>query len=114
MSGDGATARTVPVIADEYVDRDFGTGALKITPGHDPNDYTLGKKHNLPIINIMNKDGTMNEKAGKYANLDRFVAREKIWTDMQEHGIAIKVCIPSHPTWDHSHRIVHTPNLSFI
>jgi valyl-tRNA synthetase len=91
MSGDGSTARTIPVIADEYVDREFGTGALKITPGHDPNDYTLGKKHNLPIINIMNKDGTMNEKAGRYVNLDRFAAREKIWADMQEHGLVIKV-----------------------
>jgi len=93
MSGsDSTSARTIPIIADEYVDREFGTGALKITPGHDPNDYTLGKKHNLPIINIMNKDGTMNEKAGRYVHLDRFAAREKIWTDMQENGIAIKVC----------------------
>ena len=94
MSGDGQhSARTIPIIADEYVDREFGTGALKITPGHDPNDYTLGKKHNLPIINIMNKDGTMNEKAGRYVHLDRFAAREKIWVDMQENGLAIKVCI---------------------
>ena len=64
--------REIPVIADEYVDPEFGTGALKVTPGHDPNDYEIGKRHGLPMINIMNNDGTLNENAGPYAGLDRF------------------------------------------
>jgi valyl-tRNA synthetase len=83
--------RTIPVIADEYVDMEFGTGALKITPGHDPNDYAIGKKFNLPIINIMNKDGSMNGNAGQYEGLDRFTCRDKIWNDMEEENIVIKV-----------------------
>ena len=87
MSG----GRTVPIIADEYVDMEFGTGALKITPGHDPNDYTLGKKFDLPIINIMNKDGSMNANAAPYDGLDRFECREKLWSDMEAEGITIEV-----------------------
>ncbi len=83
--------RRIPIIADEYVDREFGTGALKITPGHDPNDYTIGLRFNLPIINIMNKDATLNENAGPYAGLDRFVAREKLWADMEAAGMVIRV-----------------------
>jgi len=70
--------REIPVIADEYVDREFGTGCLKITPGHDPNDYELGKKYKLPTINIMNLDASLNDKCGKYEGLDRFVAREQV------------------------------------
>lgn len=89
MSG----GRTIPVIADEYVDMEFGTGALKITPGHDPNDYAIGKKFDLPIINIMNKDGSLNDNAGEYNGLDRFDAREKLWKDMEEGGLTIKVCL---------------------
>jgi valyl-tRNA synthetase len=87
MSG----GRTIPIIADEYVDMEFGTGALKITPGHDPNDYAIGKKFDLPIINLMNKDGSLNENAGDYNGLDRFDAREKIWEDMESEGLVIKV-----------------------
>lgn len=87
MSG----GRTIPVISDEYVDMEFGTGALKITPGHDPNDYAIGKKFDLPIINIMNKDGSLNENAGDYNGLDRFVARDKLWKDMEEEDLVIKV-----------------------
>lgn len=87
MSG----GRTIPVIADDYVDMEFGTGALKITPGHDPNDYAIGKKADLPIINIMNKDGSLNENAGQYNGLDRFEAREKLWEDMEAEGLVIKV-----------------------
>jgi len=83
--------RTVPIIADEYVDMEFGTGALKITPGHDPNDYAIGKKFDLPIVNIMNKDGSLNANAGKYDTLDRFEARAKLWQDMEEAGLTIKV-----------------------
>jgi valyl-tRNA synthetase len=87
MSG----GRTVPIIADDYVDMEFGTGALKITPGHDPNDYAIGKKFDLPIINIMNKDGSLNSNAGDYNALDRFVARAKLWEDMEAAGLTIKV-----------------------
>jgi valyl-tRNA synthetase len=83
--------RTIPIIADEYVDMEFGTGALKITPGHDTNDYEIGKKFNLPIINVMNKDGSMNANAGPYENLDRFACREQLWKDMEEDGLVIKV-----------------------
>ena len=83
--------RTIPIIADEYVDMAFGTGALKITPGHDPNDYTIGKKFDLPIINIMNKDGSLNGNCGKYDGLDRFDARAKIWEDMEAEGLVIRV-----------------------
>jgi len=83
--------RTIPIIADEYVDMEFGTGALKITPGHDPNDYAIGKKFDLPIINIMNKDGSLNENSGAYNGLDRFDAREQLWKDMESESLTIKV-----------------------
>ncbi len=83
--------RSIPIIADEYVDREFGTGALKITPGHDPNDYEIGQRHNLPVINILNPDATLNEHAGPYAGLDRFEAREKLWADMEAAGLTIRV-----------------------
>jgi valyl-tRNA synthetase len=83
--------RPIPVITDEYVKREFGTGALKITPGHDFNDYEIGHKHKLPIISIMNKDASMNENAGLYAGLDRFECREKLWKDMEAAGLTIKV-----------------------
>jgi valyl-tRNA synthetase len=83
--------RPIPIIADEYVDREFGTGALKITPGHDFNDYEIGQRHKLPIINIMNRDATLNENAGPYAGLDRFVARERLWADMAAAGLTIKI-----------------------
>lgn len=83
--------RDIPVVADEYVDREFGTGALKITPGHDHNDYELGKKHNLPVINILNKDATVNSNGGILAGLDRFEAREKLWEAMDTDGLVIKV-----------------------
>jgi valyl-tRNA synthetase len=83
--------REIPIIADSYVDREFGTGALKITPAHDFNDYTLAKKHDLPLITIMNKDATINENGGIYAGLDRFECREKIWQDMTDAGITVKI-----------------------
>jgi valyl-tRNA synthetase len=82
--------REIPVIADDYVEREFGTGALKITPGHDPHDYEIGQRHGLGVINILNKDATMNENAGIYQGLDRFVCREKIWGDMGSLGLVIK------------------------
>lgn len=81
--------REIPVIADPYVDPEFGTGALKVTPGHDPNDYEIGKRHGLPMINIMNEDGTLNAAAGPYAGLDRFEARKKLWADMAAAGLVV-------------------------
>ncbi|MAS34316.1 MAG: valine--tRNA ligase [Anaerolineaceae bacterium] len=83
--------REIPIIADEYVDREVGTGALKVTPGHDPNDYEIGQRHNLPIISIMNRDATMNESAGPYAGQDRFECRKNLWADMEAAGLTIKV-----------------------
>ena len=81
--------REIPVIADEHVDPQFGTGALKVTPGHDPNDYLIGQRHNLPFVNITNEDGTLNAAAGPYAGLDRFEAREKLWQDMDAAGLVV-------------------------
>ncbi|MFQ5611179.1 MAG: valine--tRNA ligase [Anaerolineae bacterium] len=83
--------RTIPVIHDTYVDREFGSGALKITPGHDPNDFEIGQRHGLPILSVMNKDATMNEEAGPYAGLDRFECRQKLWADMEAAGLTLKV-----------------------
>jgi valyl-tRNA synthetase len=82
--------REIPVIADDYVDREFGTGALKITPGHDINDYEIGERHNLQIVSILNKDATINEKGGPYNGLDRFECRKKLWQDMKDAGLVIK------------------------
>ncbi|HEX9076386.1 MAG TPA: valine--tRNA ligase, partial [Anaerolineae bacterium] len=82
-----ALHRSIPIIADEAVDPEFGTGAVKVTPGHDPTDYDIGARHNLPIINIMNKDATINENGGPYAGLDRFAAREKLVQDLQAAGL---------------------------
>lgn len=84
------TNRTVPVICDEYVTMDFGTGALKVTPAHDVNDYNLGIKHKLEVINIFNENGTMHERAGKYIGEDRFAVRKKIAADLQADGYLIK------------------------
>jgi valyl-tRNA synthetase len=83
--------RAIPVIADSYVDREFGTGALKITPGHDPADYEIGLRHGLPVINVLNSDASMNDNAGPYAGEDRFECRKRLWADMQTAGLTIKV-----------------------
>lgn len=83
--------REIPVIADDYVDREFGTGALKITPAHDPNDFNVGKKHNLPIINMLTKEATVTDEFPKYAGLDRFEARKVMVEDLKESGALIKV-----------------------
>ncbi len=82
--------REIPVIADEYVTREFGTGALKITPAHDPNDYEIGERHNLPLISILDKDAKVNENGGDYEGMDRFDARTKLWEDMRAAGLVIK------------------------
>ena len=83
--------RTIPIIHDTYVDMAFGTGALKITPGHDPNDFEIGQRHGLQIINVLNKDATMNENAGPYQGLDRFECRQKLWADMEAEGLTLEV-----------------------
>lgn len=82
--------RPIPVIHDTYVDREFGTGALKITPGHDLNDFEIGQRHGLQVINIMHKDATVNDNGGPYAGLDRFEARRRLWADMEAAGLTIK------------------------
>lgn len=82
--------RHIPVIADEYVDREFGTGALKITPGHDINDYAIGQRHSLPIISVLDRAAQVNENGGKYNGQDRFVARKNLWADMEAAGLTIK------------------------
>jgi valyl-tRNA synthetase len=82
--------REIPVVADSYVDMNFGTGALKVTPGHDPNDFEIGRRHNLASVNVMNKDATLSAAAGPYAGLDRFAGREKLWADMETAGLTIK------------------------
>ena len=85
------TDREIPIIADEYVEMDFGSGAVKITPAHDPNDFEVGMRHNLEIIRVMNDDGTMNEKAGAaYCGLDRMVARKKVEEDLSALGLLIE------------------------
>lgn len=83
--------KEIPIIADEYVDMEFGTGVVKITPAHDPNDFEVGKRHNLPEINVMNDDATINENGGKYAGLDRYEARKRIVADLKELGQLVKV-----------------------
>ncbi|MGE5377933.1 MAG: valine--tRNA ligase, partial [Bacteroidota bacterium] len=82
--------REIPVIADEYVSMEFGTGALKITPGHDPNDYAISQRHNLPIISVLDTSARINENGGPYQGLDRFDAREKLWSDMKKAGLVLK------------------------
>ena len=82
--------RDVPVIADDYVSIEFGTGALKITPGHDPNDYAIAQRHNLPIISILDKEARINENGGQYKGQDRFEARKNFWSDMKKAGLVIK------------------------
>jgi valyl-tRNA synthetase len=82
--------REIPVIADEYVTREFGTGALKITPGHDPNDYAIGQRHGLPVLSMLDREAKVTETGGPYAGLDRFACREKLWADMQDAGLVIK------------------------
>ena len=83
--------KEIPIVADEYVEMDFGTGVVKITPAHDPNDFEVGRRHNLPVINVMNEDGSINENGGKYAGLSGLEARKQIVKDLEEGGYLIKV-----------------------
>lgn len=90
--------KEIPIIADAYVDKDFGTGVVKITPAHDPNDFEVGKRHNLPEINVMNDDATINANGGIYAGLDRYEARKRMVKELEELGLLVKV-------EDHSHNV---------
>lgn len=95
------TNRRIPVVADEHVDREFGTGAVKVTPAHDPNDWQIGQRHNLEVLNIMNPDATINEAGGAYAGMDRFVARKQIVKDLERDGLLVKVEA-------HEHQVGHS------
>ncbi len=95
------TGRTIPVIADSYVDKEFGTGCVKITPAHDPNDFEVGKRHSLPEICILNDDATINSLGGKYEGLDRYEARRRIVDDLKELGLLVKVVPHSHAVGTH-------------
>jgi len=90
--------REIPVVADEYVDKDFGTGCVKITPAHDPNDFEVGKRHNLEVIKVLNDDATINSYGGKYEGLDRYEARKQMIADLDELGLLVKVK-------DHTHNV---------
>ena len=105
--------REIPVIADEYVEQDFGTGVVKITPAHDPNDFEVGNRHDLPRVNVMNDDATMNELAGKYQGMDRFAARKAVVADLDAAGLLIKIEQHLHSV-GHSERtgVVVEPRLS--
>ena len=93
--------KEIPVVADSYVDKEFGTGVVKITPAHDPNDFEVGKRHNLEEINIMNDDATINEKGGKYAGLDRYEARKQIVAELDSLGLLVEVEPHSHNVGTH-------------
>ena len=92
------TDREIPVIADAYVDREFGTGCVKITPAHDPNDFEVGRRHNLEEVVVINDDATMNEKAGKFAGMDRYACRKALLKDLEAQGLLVK-------TEPHSHNV---------
>lgn len=105
--------KEIPIIADDYVEMDFGTGVVKITPAHDPNDFEVGNRHDLPRINVMDESGVMNELAGKYQNMDRFAARKAVVSDLKELGHLIKIETMVHSV-GHSERtgVVVEPRLS--
>ncbi len=93
--------KAIPVVEDEYVDMEFGTGVVKITPAHDPNDFEVGKRHNLPEVNIMNDDATINENGGKYAGLDRYEARKRILEELEQEGLLVRIEDYSHNVGTH-------------
>ncbi len=95
------TGREIPIVADDYVDMEFGSGAVKITPAHDPNDFEIGNRHNLERILVMHEDGSMNEKAGKYNGMDRFECRKQLVKDLQESGVLFKI-------EEHLHSVGHS------
>lgn len=90
--------KEIPIVGDDYVDMEFGTGVVKITPAHDPNDYEVGRRHDLPIIKVMNDDATMTKDCGKYAGMERYAARKAIVADLEEQGYLVKI-------QDHTHNV---------
>ncbi len=100
------TGREIPLLTDTYVEKDFGTGALKITPAHDPNDFEIGKRYGLPILKIMDPKGVMNELAGKYQGLDRFACRKAIVADLEAAGLVAKID-------DYQHAVARSPPLQY-
>lgn len=99
--------REIPIIADEYVDMEFGTGVVKITPAHDPNDFEIGQRHNLPMIQVIDTKGYMNENAGKYVGQDRFEARKNIVNDLKDLGLLVK-------EEDYTHNVGHCYRCSTV
>ncbi|OCS88437.1 valine--tRNA ligase [Caryophanon tenue] len=99
--------REIPIVADDYVDKDFGTGVVKMTPAHDPNDFEVGNRHNLERILVMNEDGTMNDLAGKYAGMDRFECRKQIVADLQEAGVLVEI-------EPHTHQVGHSERTNAV
>ncbi|MGL5677995.1 MAG: class I tRNA ligase family protein, partial [Cellulosilyticaceae bacterium] len=95
------TEREIPIVADHYVDMEFGTGVVKITPAHDPNDFEVGGRHDLPQICVMNDDGTMNNLAGKYAGMERYEARKEMLKDLEEQGFLLKIEPHTHNVGTH-------------
>ncbi len=93
--------RVIPVVTDTYVDREFGTGAVKMTPAHDPNDFEVGKRHDLPVINVMNDDATINENGGRFAGMERYEARKAIVKELEELGLLVKIEDYSHNVGTH-------------
>ena len=93
--------KVIPVVTDTYVDREFGTGVVKITPAHDPNDFEVGKRHSLPLVNIMNDDAAINENGGKYAGMDRYEARKAIVEELDRQGLLVKIEDYSHNVGTH-------------
>ena len=93
--------REIPIVGDDYVDMEFGTGAVKITPAHDPNDFEIGNRHSLPRVLVMNEDGSMNQNADKYQGMDRFECRKQIVKDLQEQGVLFKI-------EEHMHSVGHS------
>ena len=92
--------KPIPIVGDSHADMEFGTGCVKITPAHDPNDFEVGLRHNLPVVRVMNDDGTMNELAGKYAGLDRYECRKRLVEDLKNSGALVKI-VP------HAHNVGH-------
>lgn len=99
--------REIPIVADDYVDRDFGSGAVKITPAHDPNDFEIGLRHDLPRVLVMDESGKMNENAGKYQGLDRFDCRKQIVKDLQELGVLFEI-------EEHVHSVGHSERTGVV
>ena len=93
--------KVIPIVTDTYVDREFGTGVVKITPGHDPNDFEVGKRHNLPIVNIMNDDASINENGGKFHGMDRYEARKAIVAELDRMGLLVKIEEHAHNVGTH-------------